>query len=70
MLDKHLQHIKESSSAGSGSDAEADSMLLSFVNNPQPSFRSQTIKTTETVLTEKGSEFDSLERYANFPFLF
>lgn len=70
LLDKHLHHIKESPSTGSSSDAVADTMLLSFVNNPQPSFRSQTVQASETRATEKSSELDSSERYVIlfFPF--
>ncbi|XP_051141922.1 protein DEHYDRATION-INDUCED 19-like [Andrographis paniculata] len=62
LQEKHLQHIKESPSSGSSADAVADSMFLSFVNNPRPSFRSQTIKTTETGSTETSSKFDNSER--------
>ncbi|KAK4406971.1 protein dehydration-induced [Sesamum angolense] len=58
---------KESTCVDSSSDAAADSMLLSFVNNPEPACRPQIIETispTETSLWQSSAE----ERYAGNAF--
>ncbi|KAL7151127.1 hypothetical protein ABFS83_04G010600 [Erythranthe nasuta] len=65
LQEKHLQSIKKSHSLASSSDVAADSMLMSFVNNQQPSYRTQTIKVaspTEPSLSGKGSHDVSSER--------
>ncbi|KAL0371494.1 UNVERIFIED_CONTAM: protein dehydration-induced [Sesamum angustifolium] len=62
--EKHLRCIKESPCVDSSSDAAADSMLLSFVNNPEPAYRPQIIETisaTETSLSGQSSADDSSE---------
>ncbi|KAL0435929.1 UNVERIFIED_CONTAM: protein dehydration-induced [Sesamum radiatum] len=69
--EKHLRYIKESPCVDSSSDAAADSMLLSFVNNPEPAYRPQTIEAispTETSLAGQSSADDSSERYAGNAF--
>ncbi|KAI3449433.1 hypothetical protein Pfo_006098 [Paulownia fortunei] len=65
LQEKHLRCIKESPCVDSSSDAAADSMLLSFVNNPQPAYRPQTIEAaspTEASLSGRISNNDSSER--------
>lgn len=65
LQEKHLKCIKESPCVGSSSDAAADSMFLSFVNNPQLSYRPQPTKAAvpaEASLSEKSSNFDNSER--------
>ncbi|KAL0389677.1 UNVERIFIED_CONTAM: protein dehydration-induced [Sesamum calycinum] len=64
LQEKHLRCIKESPCVDSSSDAAADSMLLSFVNNPEPAYRPQIIETisaTETSLSGQSSADDSSE---------
>lgn len=65
LQEKHLRCIKETPSVGSSSDAAADSMLLSFVNSPQPAHRPQTIETAspaEASLSGKSTYDESSER--------
>lgn len=65
LQEKHLRCIKETPSVGSSSDAAADSMLLSFVNSPQPAQRTQTIETVspaEMSLSGKSTYDESSER--------
>ncbi|KAK4441808.1 protein dehydration-induced [Sesamum alatum] len=65
LQDKHLRCIKESPSVDSSSDPAADSMLLSFVNNPRPAYRPQTNESallTGPSLSMEKSKDDSLER--------
>ncbi|XP_073139085.1 protein DEHYDRATION-INDUCED 19-like [Henckelia pumila] len=66
LQEKHLCFIKESPRVVSYSEATADSMLLSFVNNPHTAYRPQTAQagsSTETsLLTTKSSDDDSSER--------
>ncbi|XP_073038001.1 protein DEHYDRATION-INDUCED 19 homolog 7-like [Primulina eburnea] len=66
LQEKHLCFIKESPRVVSSSEAEADSMLLSFVNNPHTDYRPQTAQScssTETnLLAKKSSDNDSSER--------
>ncbi|KAK4418093.1 protein dehydration-induced [Sesamum alatum] len=62
--EKHLRCIKESPCLDSSSDAAADSMLLSFVNNPEPAYRPQTVEAispAETSLSGQSSADDSSE---------
>ncbi|XP_011079609.1 protein DEHYDRATION-INDUCED 19 homolog 7-like [Sesamum indicum] len=62
LQEKHLRCIKESPCVDSSSDAAADSMLLSFVNNPEPTYRPQTIEAispTEKSLSGQSSADDS-----------
>ncbi|KAL2239020.1 UNVERIFIED_CONTAM: Protein DEHYDRATION-INDUCED 19 [Sesamum indicum] len=70
LQEKHLRCIKESPCVDSSSDAAADSMLLSFVNNPEPTYRPQTIEAispTEKSLSGQSSADDSSKRYAGNP---
>ncbi|PIM97772.1 hypothetical protein CDL12_29751 [Handroanthus impetiginosus] len=65
MQEKHLCAIKESPSVESSSSGAADSMLLSFVNNPQPAYRPRTDEAaslTEAGLSAERSNGDSSER--------
>ncbi|XP_011082435.1 protein DEHYDRATION-INDUCED 19 homolog 4 [Sesamum indicum] len=65
LQDKHLRCIKESPSAESSSNKAADSMLLSFVNNPSHAYRPQANESasfTEPSLSTEKSKDDSLER--------
>ncbi|KAH6777340.1 hypothetical protein C2S52_007219 [Perilla frutescens var. hirtella] len=66
LQEKHLRAVKESPCLGSSSDAAADSMLLSFVNSPQPAYRPQTTEPaspSEVSLSGKSSHDDSAERF-------
>ncbi|KAK6129441.1 hypothetical protein DH2020_036817 [Rehmannia glutinosa] len=65
LQEKHLRYIKESHSLDSSSDAAADSMLLSFVNNPQHSNRPQAnepASLTEASLSAESPIDDISER--------
>lgn len=65
LQEKHLQCIKESPYRSSSSDVATDSMLLSFVNNPQPAYRPQTTEPASSIeasFSGKGSQDDSSER--------
>lgn len=65
MQEKHLRAVKESPFVGSSSDAAADSMLLSFVNSPQPAYRPQIAEAaspSEASLSGKSSYDDSADR--------
>ena len=65
LQEKHLRAVKESPSVGSSSNAAADSMLLSFVNSPQPAYRPQITEAatpSEASLSGKSSYDDSAER--------
>ncbi|KAG6433407.1 hypothetical protein SASPL_105021 [Salvia splendens] len=64
--DKHLRAVKESPTVGSSSNAAADSMLLSFVNSPQPAYRPQITEAatpSEASLSGKSSYDDSVEKF-------
>ncbi|XP_042004095.1 protein DEHYDRATION-INDUCED 19-like isoform X1 [Salvia splendens] len=66
LQEKHLRAVKESPSVGSSSNAAADSMLLSFVNSPQPAYRPQITEAaspSEASLSGKNSHDDSSERF-------
>ncbi|KAL1553011.1 protein DEHYDRATION-INDUCED 19-like isoform X1 [Salvia divinorum] len=66
LQEKHLRAVKESPSVGSSSNAAADSMLLSFVNSPQPAYRPQITEAasmSEASLSGKSSYDDSAERF-------
>ncbi|KAL0391140.1 UNVERIFIED_CONTAM: protein dehydration-induced [Sesamum calycinum] len=59
LQDKHLRCIKESPSADSSSNAAADSMLLSFVNNPshyRPQANESASLTGPSLSTEKSKD--------------
>lgn len=66
LQEKHLCFIKESPRLVSSSEAAADSVLLSFVNNPHTDYRLQTAQSsssTETsLLAKKSSDNDSSDR--------
>lgn len=65
LQERHLRSIKESSLVDSSSEAAADSMLLSFVNSPQPAYIPRSIESTsstEASSSRKSSNVDSLER--------
>ncbi|XP_042044629.1 protein DEHYDRATION-INDUCED 19 homolog 3-like isoform X3 [Salvia splendens] len=66
LQDKHLRAVKESPTVGSSSNAAADSMLLSFVNSPQPAYRPQITEAatpSEASLSGKSSYDDSVEKF-------
>ncbi|KAG6436720.1 hypothetical protein SASPL_101622 [Salvia splendens] len=66
LQEKHLRAVKESPTVGSSSNAAADSMLLSFVNSPQPAYRpqiSEAASPSEASLSGKSSYDDSTERF-------
>ncbi|XP_047983371.1 protein DEHYDRATION-INDUCED 19 homolog 7-like [Salvia hispanica] len=66
LQEKHLRAVKESPTVGSSSNAAADSMLLSFVNSPQPAYRPQITEAatpSEASLSGKSSYDDSAERF-------
>ncbi|XP_075491484.1 protein DEHYDRATION-INDUCED 19 homolog 3-like [Primulina tabacum] len=65
LQERHLRSIKESSLVDSSSEAAADSVILSFVNSPQPAYRPRTIESassTEASSRRQSSNVDSLER--------
>ncbi|KAI3460778.1 hypothetical protein Pfo_017441 [Paulownia fortunei] len=65
LKEKPLRHIKESPCFDSSSDSAADSMLLSFVNNPCHAHRPQTNEAaslTKASLPVENSNDDSSER--------
>ncbi|KAK6120164.1 hypothetical protein DH2020_046070 [Rehmannia glutinosa] len=65
LQEKHLRCIKETPCLDPSSDAAADSMLLSFVNNPQPTYRTQTTEAaspTDASLSATSSNDDFSER--------
>ncbi|XP_073156361.1 protein DEHYDRATION-INDUCED 19 homolog 4-like [Henckelia pumila] len=70
LQERHLRSIKESSLIDSSSEAAADSVLLSFVNSPQPAYKPRTIETapsTEASSSRQSSNVDSLERIQPAP---
>ncbi|KZV47142.1 protein DEHYDRATION-INDUCED 194-like [Dorcoceras hygrometricum] len=65
LQERHMRSIKESTLVDYASGAAADSMLLSFVNSPQPANRPRAIQTassTEASSSGQSSNVDSLER--------
>lgn len=73
LQEKHLCFIKESPRHVSSSEAAADSVLLSFVNNPHTDYRPQTAQscssTEKSLLGNKSSDNDSSERYPSHGFV-
>ncbi|KAL1544977.1 protein DEHYDRATION-INDUCED 19-like isoform X1 [Salvia divinorum] len=67
LQEKHLRAVKESPTVGSSSNAAADSMLLSFVNSPQPAYRPQIAEAASpseaSSLSGQSSYDDSAERF-------
>ncbi|PIN24167.1 hypothetical protein CDL12_03117 [Handroanthus impetiginosus] len=68
LLRKELQErqlclMMESPSVDPASDAAADSMLLSFVNNPQPAYKPQTVEadspTEQSFLVKSSSDYST-----------
>ncbi|KAL6505050.1 hypothetical protein OROGR_024867 [Orobanche gracilis] len=66
MQEKHLLRcIKESPNAGPSFKAASYSMLLSFINNPKPADKTQSVETTRTInasLAATSSADDYLEK--------
>ncbi|KAL3849727.1 hypothetical protein ACJIZ3_011609 [Penstemon smallii] len=65
LQEKHLRCIKESPSVDSSSNVAAESMLLSFVNNPETADTPRTIEATTSIESSESGRIsgdDSLER--------
>ncbi|KAG8389532.1 hypothetical protein BUALT_Bualt02G0239100 [Buddleja alternifolia] len=56
LQEKHSRSVQESPSIDSSFDPAADSMLLSFVNNPKPAYRPQTVETASSTSASLSGE--------------